>query len=402
MSELILGESLEVLIDHRGKTPNKLGGDFTSIGIPVASAMLVQDARLRLDEARHVSPEMYRRWMQVPTRRCDVLLTSEAPLGRVALVPDDNPLVLGQRLFGLRGKSGVLDSVFLFYTLQTEEVQKQLLSRATGTTVTGIRQSELTKIRINAPSYPEQRAIAEVLKALDDKIAINDGTAEISLELAMTKYEGLVSSGKFARSISMADCGQWLSGGTPKTSEESYWGGEIPWISAASLKTPWIDDSDRKITILGTQNGTRLVPNDTIIFVVRGMSLTTEFRIGLTQREVAFGQDCKALRPAVGIDAAVLFVAIKSRSPEILRLVDQAGHGTGRLATDRLANVTISLPGAAFNAEAAATLRPLVTVGAARQAENHNLRELRDALLPRLMSGEIRVRDAEKAFKDVT
>jgi type I restriction enzyme S subunit len=200
----------------------------------------------------------------------------------------------------------------------------------------------------------------------------------------------------------MSECGHWISGGTPNTSTEAYWGGEIPWISAASLKSPWVYHSDRKITALGAENGTRLVPKDTIIFVVRGMSLITEFRIGLTRREVSFGQDCKAIVPAAGIDAAVLFLAIKSRTADILRLVDRAGHGTGRLATDLLSKVTLKLPEAKSNVEAAATLRQLINVGATRQAENHKLLELRDTLLPRLMSGEIRVRDAEKVVEDVT
>lgn len=188
MPDLILGESLEVLIDHRGKTPRKLGGDFVRQGVPVASALLVKDGRLALGEARCVTEEMYGRWMSVSLKRHDVLLTSEAPLGRVALVPDDSPLVLGQRLFGLRGKAGVLDSRFLFYALQTDAVQSELRGRATGTTVAGIRQSELVRVRIPAPSYPEQVAIAAVLGALDEKIAVNDRIVENSYELVQAQW----------------------------------------------------------------------------------------------------------------------------------------------------------------------------------------------------------------------
>jgi type I restriction enzyme S subunit len=290
------------------------------------------------------------------------------------------------------------DIRFAYYLLQTLD----LTGFDSGSVQPMLNRNYIRNFPLRVPGAFEQRAVADVLGALDDKIVANKKTADTSLELAMAEYEASVASGKFTRSISLADCGHWLSGGTPSTSDESYWGGDIPWISAASLKVPWIEKSDRNITDLGAQNGTRTVPRDTIIFVVRGMSLNTEFRIGLTQREVAFGQDCKALRPAVGIDAAVLFVAIKSRSSDILGLVDQAGHGTGRLATDRLFSVMISLPEDAFNAEAAAMLRPLVAVGAARHAESRNLRELRDALLPKLMSGEIRVRDAEKVVEDVT
>lgn len=402
MSELVLGDSLEVLIDHRGLTPKKLGGDFTPSGVPVVSAMLVQDRKLQLAEARFVAQDLYRRWMPITTRRHDVLLTSEAPLGRVALVPDDNPLILGQRLFGLRGRSGILDSRFLYYALQTDTVQNRLRGRATGTTVTGIRQSELVKILIPAPKFQRQQAIATVLGALDDRIALNERIAKLALELASGEYQLASEQHGSWHAIPLANAAKWLSGGTPKTSEPTYWDGDVPWISALSLKSPWIDDSDRKITQLGAENGTRLVPKDTVIFVVRGSSLDKEFRVGLTQREVAFGQDCKALRAGHGIDPATLFMAIWSRASEFLKLVDHTGHGAGRLATDLIAKVEIRVPTDPHCSKISALLRSLMDVGAKRRAENRTLAQLRDKLLPGLMTGEIRVRDAEKLVEDVT
>lgn len=277
-----------------------------------------------------------------------------------------------------------------------------MLSISSGGTRNALTKAQIGDFQIPLPPRPVQDSVASVLVALDDKIAANDRVADTALELALATYESWVSLGRLTRSEKMADCGRWVSGGTPSTSDESYWGGDIPWISASSLKSPWIDSSDRRVTRLGAMNGTRLVPSGTIIFVVRGMSLISEFRIGLTQREVAFGQDCKALLSIPGIDAAVLFAAIKSRTTDILGLVDNAGHGTGRLGTDLLSKVILNLPGAEFSDAAAAVLRPLLAVGAERQAENHSLRKLRDTLLPKLMSGEVRVRDAEKVVEDVT
>lgn len=290
------------------------------------------------------------------------------------------------------------DPRYVYYLLDSLD----FASFDSGSAQPSLNRNYIAGIRIALPGRWEQAAVASLLGALDDKIAVNDRIAETTLELTLATYESWVSLGRLTRSETMADCGRWISGGTPSTSDESYWGGDIPWISASSLKSSWIDSSDRRVTQLGAMNGTRLVPSGTIIFVVRGMSLISEFRIGLTQREVAFGQDCKAILTIPGIDAAVLFLAIKSRTPDILGLVDNAGHGTGRLATDLLSKVTLDLPGAEFSEAAAAVLRPLLAVGAERQAENHSLRELRDTLLPKLMSGEIRVRDAEKVVEDVT
>jgi type I restriction enzyme S subunit len=336
----------------------------------------------------------------------DTMVTTKGnSVGRNAYVPPGVPeFVYSPHLSYWRSAdSSQLSSGFLRYWSRSPEFSAQLDSMAHSTDMAPyLSLADQHRLHISLPSIFVQQAIAEMLGALDDKIAINVKIADTALHLAMVHYELSAHNGQFSRAVSMADCAEWFSGGTPRTSEESYWGGNIPWISALSLKSPWIDDSDRKVTSLGAENGTRLMPKGTVIFVVRGSSLDTEFRIGLTQREVAFGQDCKALRAKDGIDPAVLFVAIKSRTAEILRLVDHTGHGAGRLATDLLSKVSIILPEGSVSSQAAATLRPLVEIGAARRTENHNLRELRDILLPKLMSGEIRVRDVEKVVEEVT
>lgn len=142
----------------------------------------------------------------------------------------------------------------------------------------------------------------------------------------------------------LGDLADWYSGGTPRTSEPSYWNGDIPWITSGSLTQFYLRDSARRLTTLGLQRGSRLVPENSIIFVVRGMSLKTEFRIGITMRPVAFGQDCKALVPKSTVDPLFLAQAIRARTDVVLAMVDEAGHGTGRLATDRIKSLPIALP----------------------------------------------------------
>lgn len=173
-AEQRLGDLLELVIDHRGKTPKKLGGDFVDAGVPVVSAIHVKGGVIDWSQReRYVTQEMFQKWMPVRLERGDVLLTSEAPLGETALVPTSEDLVLSQRLFALRGKPGVLDSAFLRYFLASVPGQQRLNERASGTTVIGIRQEELLKVLVPLPPVAEQRRIAGVLGALDDLIETN-------------------------------------------------------------------------------------------------------------------------------------------------------------------------------------------------------------------------------------
>ena len=104
-------------------------------------------------------------------RAGDVVLTVEAPLGEVAQLGPEK-VALAQRVVTLRGKKGLLDSTYLLYLLQSEELQDQLRSRATGTTVLGIKQSELRKVTIKLPPVDVQQKAAAMLKALDERIAL--------------------------------------------------------------------------------------------------------------------------------------------------------------------------------------------------------------------------------------
>jgi type I restriction enzyme S subunit len=146
------------------------------------------------------------------------------------------------------------------------------------------------------------------------------------------------------RKVELSDCGTWLSGGTPTKSNDDYWGGEIPWISAKSLHDFYIRDSDDRVTEVGARNGTKKVDAGTVLILVRGMSLTEEIRVGVTKRPVVFNQDVKAIQPAEGVDALFLANAIRASEPRLLSLVDEASHGTGRLQTSTLEQFQIPLP----------------------------------------------------------
>ena len=162
-----LEDCMDAVIDYRGKTPEK-----TAFGIPLITAKVVKGGRIETPD-EFIAVEDYEAWMRRGMPKAgDVVVTTEAPLGEVAQLGTER-VALAQRLIALRGKTGLLDNGFLKFLMQSADVQEQLRARASGTTVLGIKQSELRKILLALPPLPEQRAIAHILGTLDDKIELN-------------------------------------------------------------------------------------------------------------------------------------------------------------------------------------------------------------------------------------
>lgn len=161
-----LEECLDALIDYRGKTPKK-----TDSGIPLITAKIIKNGRIETP-TEFIAIGDYDTWMRRGIPECgDVVLTVEAPLGEVAQLGSEK-IALAQRVVTLRGKRNFLDSTYLMYWLQSENATEQLKARATGTTVLGIKQSELRKVQITVPPYDYQVEVASILKALDDRITL--------------------------------------------------------------------------------------------------------------------------------------------------------------------------------------------------------------------------------------
>ena len=164
----LLEDAVEKLIDYRGKTPFK-----TDSGIPLITAKVIKNGRIESPN-EFIAEDEYESWMTrgIPELG-DVVLTTEAPLGEVAQIKTKDKVALAQRVITLRGKRNVVDSTYLKYFLFSPIGQGNLKAKETGSTVTGIKQSELRKVEIYAPDYNAQIGIASILSSLDDKIELN-------------------------------------------------------------------------------------------------------------------------------------------------------------------------------------------------------------------------------------
>ena len=155
------------IIDYRGKTPKKLGGDWAESGIMALSAMNVKQGKLvNLEKAKFVSEQLYEKWMKSEITKNDILMTSEAPLGEVYYLTEKKKICLSQRLYCIRANPNIIKPSLLFYAISSPSIQSQLHANATGTTVLGIRQTALRKISVTIPPVQLQSKAESVLETL--------------------------------------------------------------------------------------------------------------------------------------------------------------------------------------------------------------------------------------------
>lgn len=173
-----LGQTLSTIIDRRGLTPTKLGGEWSHDGIIAISAKSVKNHELiNLDIANRVDRELYERWMPQKLQPHDILMTSEAPLGEFYFIADFSEYCLSQRLFAMRANTEIVEPTVLYFQLTDSIGKHQIDIRKTGTTVTGIRQSELVQVPVILPPKQVQQSFARFCNPI--MLSIERNSAEI-------------------------------------------------------------------------------------------------------------------------------------------------------------------------------------------------------------------------------
>jgi len=131
----------------------------------------VKDGRIDLSSTNYVTEDVFRKWTRRSTlQKGDIILTREAPLGEVGKIIDGGNLFLGQRLMMYRPDPDIVDPDFLFYAFLSKEIQYQIKSFGMGSTVEHMRVGDCSEIIFKVPSLQEQREIGKTLSILDRKI----------------------------------------------------------------------------------------------------------------------------------------------------------------------------------------------------------------------------------------
>jgi type I restriction enzyme S subunit len=172
-----LEECLETIVDYRGKTPRKLGSDWSENlnDIVALSAKHVKNGKLvNLQNANRVNEELYEIWMKQKLMYGDILMTSEAPCGEFFYLVGKTNFCLSQRLFAIRSDSNIVEHSYLFFELSYGNGYSQILGKVSGSTVFGIRQDELRTVKVLIPQIEPQMNFSQKAEPIFQRIRNND------------------------------------------------------------------------------------------------------------------------------------------------------------------------------------------------------------------------------------
>lgn len=186
--------------------------------------------------------------------------------------------------------------------------------------------------------------------------------------------------------IPLGKAGTWLSGGTPSKQQPELWSGPVPWVSPKDMKQSRLQDAIDHVSLDAIENGTQLAPQASLLMVVRGMILAHTFPVALALRPLAFNQDIKALVPSDRFKSEFLLYWLQAKSPEVLRLVDVANHGTKRLPSERLFALKVLAPPAWEQDKIAAILSSVDDAIQTTQAVIDQLVVVKKALMAELLT----------------
>jgi len=418
--------------------------DISSVG----EGMLKESPhRLSLSEA----PSRARRLVKAG----DTVLSTVRPNRRSMFfvretIPD---LVVSTGFAVIRPRQEVIEPLYLYAIVFDRRFTAYLVSRQRGAAYPAVLPSDIAEAEILLPPLPEQRAIARILGTLDDKIELNrrmnetlEAMAQALFKSWFVDFDPVVVNAlragnpipeKFAARAAhyrdnpnalglpedilrlfparfvdseldpipegwevkaLPDIVDIVLGGTPKTSIAEYWGGEVLWASAKDISNTsdiFITKTERTITRFGLEkSNAKLLPAGTTVITSRG----TVGKLCILGVDMAINQTNYGLVSHLDVDKYFVYLAMNN----LISTLKQHSHGTifETITTETLSGVKIVYPRKEVMDIFSSIVSYFMDNIYCNILESQTLAALRDALLPKLISGELRVKDVEKILED--
>lgn len=388
-----------------------------------------------LDGVRRISESDYTDWTRkLAPQADDVVVVRRCNSGQSAYIPNGFKCAIGQNLVVLRADGKKVFPSYLRWLVRGAEWWDQVSKFINvGAIFDSLRCRDIPNFELPIPPLEVQGEISKFLSSIDDRITLLreiNATLEAIAQAQFKSWfvdfdpvrakmggrapEGLdeATAALFPEGFEESELGAtpmgWLprtfretvdviGGGTPKTSNPEFWNGSIPWFSvvdAPSAHDVFVVDTEKHITEAGLNgSSTKLLPAGTTIISARG----TVGRLALTGCHMAMNQSCYGLRGKAG-DAYFTYLS----TARLIRQLQQRAHGSvfDTITQETFSGVSLSYPPTEIILKFDATVEPLMLRIRENLYQAQTLAALRDTLLPRLISGQLRLPEAESLLAE--
>ena len=314
----------------------------------------------------------------------DIIISARGTVGEIAMIPF--PMAFNQSCYGLRAKQGVADPVFLYYLIMQNV--KVLKRNTHGSVFDTITRDTFNGIEVEIPTMPQQLAIAGILAALDDKIEANDRINDNLLQQAQSifaheflAFAGLPNGWHESSLLGIADYlnGLAMQKYRPKVGEQG-----LPVLKIKELRQGFCDSNSEQCS--PSIKPEYIVHDGDVIFSWSG-SLLVDLWCGGT---CGLNQHLFKVTSSK-YDKWFYYAWTNHYLQEFIAIAADKATTMGHIKREELSKAKVLVPPADEYDRISALLAPIYDLIIANRIENRRLAELRDQLLPRLMSGELDV-----------
>lgn len=372
-----------------GGTPKTSNPDYWNGDIPWLSVKdFGNDNRYVYETEKHITELGLMNSSTKLLDKGDIIISARGTVGEIATIP--YPMAFNQSCYGLRAKKRIVDEDFLYYLIKYNI--RPLKKNTHGSVFDTITRSTFDEIEVDVPDFESQKKIGYLLSDLDKKIQLNNKINNNLEQQAEALFHSL-----FVKNANptwndgvLSDLGTVVAGGTPsKTKQEYYSEHGIAWITPKDLslnKSKFVSHGEIDISELGfSKSSATKMPIGTVLFSSRAPI----GYIAIAANEVTTNQGFKSVVPNENVGTAFMYYLLKFLLPTIEGMA--SGSTFKEISGAGMKSVPVVIPDNETIEEFNAFCTPIFQQQEALEAENSRLTDIRDALLPKLMSGELDV-----------
>lgn len=362
--------------------------DYVNVGTPIVTVEHLGKRIFTEQNLPHVSEQDRNRLDKYILRTGDIVFSRVGSVDRCSFVDAEHDgWMFSGRCLRVRPTDEIYP-LYLYYFFCLEETKQFVRNIAVGATMPSINTKLLGEVEIIFPHKDIQAQIASVLSVIDSKIETNEKINDNLYQQLASYYKQLFSAIIPSTSVSeLAD--SIFSGGTPSTSNETYWNGQHYWLSSGETSDRFIVSTIKTITDAGVRNSSTRKANKYDIVIASAGQGHTRGQTSMLLTDAYINQSIIVVHAASDY-LPYLFWNIANRYDE-LRVISNSNSIRGSLTTKMVGSLSIPKASITQIQRFSDHAWPIVKAVENNLHENRRLAVMRDTLLPRLMSGEIDV-----------